>query len=115
MKTNLQAMRKKAGFRSAKAFAEHMGINAGTYTNYEQGVRPLTLELAWEFADELHCTLDELAGRDFRASSHDDYADALQTELNECYVKMNESARSTLVGCLKLRTSMPVGLTPPRT
>lgn len=107
MKTNLQAMRKKAGFRSAKAFAEHMGINAGTYTNYEQGVRPLTLELAWEFADELHCTLDELAGRDFRASSHDDYADDLQAELNECYVKMNESARSTLVDTARMMSAAP--------
>lgn len=27
MKTALQAMRKKAGFRSAAAFAEHMGLS----------------------------------------------------------------------------------------
>lgn len=63
MKTRLQELRKKAGFQSAVAFAEHYGINAGTYTNYEQGKRNLTLEKAWEFADLLGCSLDELAGR----------------------------------------------------
>lgn len=63
MKTRLQELRKRAGFQSAVAFAEHYGINAGTYTNYEQGKRNLTLEKAWEFADLLGCSLDELAGR----------------------------------------------------
>lgn len=65
MKTQLQAMRKRAGFKSAAAFAEHMGLNPGSYTNYEQGIRPFTLEQAWDFADVLGCSLDELAGRDW--------------------------------------------------
>ena len=34
-----------------------------TYTDYEQGRRSFTLEKAWEFADALGCSLDELAGR----------------------------------------------------
>lgn len=38
-------------------------MSVNTCTNYEQGVRPLSLEQAWEFADALDCTLDELAGR----------------------------------------------------
>lgn len=63
MKTNLQAMRKKAGYRSARAFAEHIGMNVATYTDYEQGRHSFTLEKAWEFADLLGCSLDELAGR----------------------------------------------------
>ena len=63
MKTNLQAMRKAAGFKSARAFAEHIGMNVSTYTDYEQGRRMFALEQAWEFADALGCTLDELAGR----------------------------------------------------
>lgn len=67
MKTNLQAMRKRAGFKSARAFAEHMNMSVNTYTNYEQGKSSLTLEQAWEFADELDCTLDELAGREWSA------------------------------------------------
>ena len=63
MKTSLQAMRKKAGYRSARVFAEHIGMNVATYTDYEQGRHSFTLEKAWEFADLLGCSLDELAGR----------------------------------------------------
>ena len=32
MKTNLQALRKSAGFKSAAAFAEYAGISVGTYS-----------------------------------------------------------------------------------
>ena len=63
METQLQALRKKAGFKSAKSFAEKIGMNAYTYTNYEQGKANFTLDPAWEFADLLGCSLDELAGR----------------------------------------------------
>lgn len=71
MKTNLQKVRKEAGFRSAKAFAEHMGISPNTYTAFEQGRHALSLEQAWIFADALgeamgrYVSLDELAGRDW--------------------------------------------------
>ena len=63
-KTNLQKMRKSAGFDSAREFAEYMGIPSGTYTGWEQG-RTITLEQAWDFADFFGCSLDELAGRDW--------------------------------------------------
>lgn len=66
MKFNLQSCRKRAGYSSAREFAESIGLSVGTYTNYEQGKTKLTLEKAWEFADLFRCTLDELAGRDFR-------------------------------------------------
>lgn len=63
MKTNLQKMRKRAGYKSAKAFADAMGISKDTYTGYEQGRISFTVEKACEFADALGCSLDELAGR----------------------------------------------------
>lgn len=69
MRTKLQALRKAAGYRSAKAFADHLGMSVGTYTNYEQGKRPMTLEQAWIFADELQVSLDELAGREWHEGS----------------------------------------------
>lgn len=62
-RSNLQAMRKRAGFKSAREFAEHAGINVKTYTNHEQGDVSMSLLQAWEYADLLNCTLDELAGR----------------------------------------------------
>ncbi len=63
MKTSLQEMKRKAGFKSAHAFAESIPMNPITYTQYKQGIRNFTLEKAWEFADLLGCSLDELAGR----------------------------------------------------
>lgn len=63
LKTKLQAMRKRAGYKSAREFADHAGINVNTYTNYEQGKANMSLVQAWELADLLDCTIDELAGR----------------------------------------------------
>lgn len=96
MKTRLQELRKKAGFQSAVAFAEHYGINAGTYTNYEQGKRNLTLEKAWEFADLLNCSLDELAGRQWppKGASR---TDPTREEIIACYDGSNAENRGFLL------------------
>lgn len=72
LKTNLQEFRKRAGFKSARDFAEFMGISVGTYTNYEQGKANMSLLQAWEFADALNCTLDELAGRKVESLTDDE-------------------------------------------
>ena len=71
-KTNLQAMRKRAGFKSAREFAQHIGVPVDTYTSYEQGKVNMSLLQAWEFADALKCTLDELAGRKVESLTHDE-------------------------------------------
>jgi len=62
---HLQVLRKKAGFSSAKAFAEKIGFNPNTYTQYEQGISGFNYEQAWEMADALQCSLDELGGREW--------------------------------------------------
>ena len=62
MRTQLQELRKLAGFKSARAFAEHMGISPSTYTHYEQGDVSMPIEVACDFCKELECTLDQLAG-----------------------------------------------------
>lgn len=94
MKTQLQRIRKEKGFKSARAFAEHIGMSKNTYTNYEQGTRPITLELAWEFADALECTLDELAGREWPRPS---FADPDQKALNAYFESMNDEGRRRLL------------------
>lgn len=93
MKTNLQAIRKAAGYKSAKAFAEYINMSVGTYTQYEQGQISLSLEKAWEFADALDCTLDELAGR---KRPNKDQFDHHKEALIEHYENMNEQGRSRL-------------------
>lgn len=67
--SHLQTMRRAAGFKSAKTFAEHIGISKDTYTGYEQGRISLSYERAWEFADALGCTLDDIGGRKFPGKS----------------------------------------------
>ena len=94
MKTNLQKLRKAAGFKSAKEFAKHIGMSLGTYTDYEQGRRDFALDRAWQFADIFKCSLDELAGRESPAPT---YADPDQEELNDCWGVLDPTRRSALL------------------
>lgn len=63
METRLKEIRKSRGYKSAKAFAESIGMQEKTYRNYEQGVRNLYLDVACELCTALDCSLDELVGR----------------------------------------------------
>lgn len=104
MKTQLQHLRKARGYKSAKAFAERVGMNTRTYTNYEQGVTSLTLEKAWEFADALDCSLDELAGRKRPRKA---FSNPEQEALNGYYESMNENGRTALVESARLMSGSP--------
>lgn len=79
--SNLQAVRKAAGYKSAKAFAVDNGFNPGTYTAHEQGQRNMTLEQAWQYADKLGCSLDAIVGVRTPVA----YDDPAKAELNDCY------------------------------
>lgn len=98
MKTQLQNIRRARGFKSAKAFAEYMGMSVGTYTQYEQGQIGLTLEKAWEFADALECTLDDLAGRKFVAKG---YQDQRQAVMNEDYAHLSDAGKDAAAGAVR--------------
>ena len=101
---NLQTRRKAAGFKSARAFAEHVGINVSTYTEYEQGRGSFTYEQAWQFADALGCTLDELGGR---AVPECHYSDPRQEALNGHYETLNDKSKTALVDFAKSYASDP--------
>lgn len=114
---SLQSNRKKAGFKSAKAFASFMGLNPNTYTDYEQGRIGLSFELAWQIADALHCTLDELGGRGFSPPAEQPaYADPYQAELNDCYEASTAEGRSVILGTARgqreLSKKVPEGRVP---
>ena len=89
----LQEARRSAGFKSAKAFAEHIGYSPSAYTEYEQGRRMFTYEQAWEFCDVLGCTMDELGGRKPPERA---YSDPRQAQLNASYENMNDNGRDSL-------------------
>lgn len=67
MENSLKTLRKAAGFKTAKAFAEFMGMPATTYSKYElsaeDGEVSMPLKSAWAIADALGCTIDALVGR----------------------------------------------------
>lgn len=82
MKPGLQRIRKERGYSSAREFAEHIGWSVGSYTNYEQGTREMTLKVAWELADYLECSIDEIAGREWhgKKSTQDEMMESLADE-----------------------------------
>lgn len=92
---SLQKARKAAGFKSAKAFADYLGMNVYTYTYYEQGRSAFTYEQAWQFADALNCTLDAIGGRIPPRQSQ--FSDQKQAHLNSCYENMNDKGKDTLL------------------
>lgn len=59
----LREFRKRAGYKSAKQFAELIGVNVRVYQSYESGEIKMSIGAAWLFADLLGCTIDELVGR----------------------------------------------------
>lgn len=93
MRTNLQKMRKAAGFKSARLFAEHIGMSVSTYTNYEQGRVSMDVELLWRFADAMNCTVDEILGRE---APYRDMEDPVHRAIADAYEDMNEHGRKRL-------------------
>ena len=67
-KRTLQRLRRQAGYRSAKDFAETLGIPSSTYARYERtgdGVEcGIPLPAAWQIADALGCSIDLVVGRE---------------------------------------------------
>lgn len=94
MKTQLQKLRKKAGYKTQEAFAEAYGMNPRTYGSWERGEVELSLAIAFQLTEFLECTLDELVGRDAPSPQ---YADPRQRALNNCYENMNADGKETLV------------------
>lgn len=104
--SHLQALRKKAGFKSAASFAKHVGVNPNTYTQYEQGLVSFSYAKAWLFADALDCTLDELGGRTPPKESGL-ATDPEQIELIGYYDSMNSEGRDALIKSARLMSGSP--------
>lgn len=86
MEIQLKRLRKEAGFKNTREFADALGdgFTARRITSWETGDRMISLEQACVLADFLGCTLDELAGRRFSPPSAEP-ADPARAELVRCY------------------------------
>lgn len=67
-KRTLQRLRREAGYRSAKEFAEALGIPGSTYACYERAGDGadcgIPLPAAWQIADKLGCSIYLIIGRE---------------------------------------------------
>ena len=59
----LKEIRKAAGFKTAREFAEAIGVPPTTYARYEQKLEHIPMPNAIRMADYLNVTLDSLVGR----------------------------------------------------
>ena len=68
MASSLQALRKAAGYKTAKEFAAEVGIPLATYSRYERAPEGpdcgIPLQAAWAMADKLGCSIDLVVGRE---------------------------------------------------
>lgn len=87
-KRALQRLRREAGYRNAKDFAEVLGIPASTYSRYERAEEGpecgIPLSSAWAIADELGVSIDLVVGREdidaLQEETLDERASALTIE-----------------------------------
>ena len=59
---NLRKYRIAAGYKSARAFSEALGLSQSTYFNYEKGTREPSLETVNKIANALHVSVSDLLG-----------------------------------------------------
>ena len=63
MPSTLQELRRRAGYASAKEFAESIGVPFSTYSRYESNPDKISVAAAWSLADRLGCSIDAIVGR----------------------------------------------------
>ena len=104
MNLQLMRLRKEAGYKNRDDFAAALGVKPLTYKAWETGRTRLKLSDACDIADLLHCTLDELAGRDFQPAA---YSDPRQQALNHSYSLLDEKSKGDLAGIASTFTADP--------
>ena len=105
-KRTLQRLRREAGYRSAKEFAEALGIPGSTYARYERAGDGadcgIPLPAAWQIADKLGCSIDLVIGRE------DIDASCRKNTINERIESLSYSSLELLesyLQCLEYRDS----------
>lgn len=83
MAKTIQELRREKGFRSAREFAESLGISPSSMSRYDKDPETIPVKVAWAMADALDCSIDEIVGRTrvtAGASELQDFYDGLLPE-----------------------------------
>lgn len=98
MQLMLKKLRKAKGLRQ-EDLAAHISTTPRIVGAWERGETSLPFEDACRIADVLECSLDELAGREWRGEK---FGDPGKNALVGYYDSMNERGRATLVESARL-------------
>lgn len=115
MEIQLKRLRKEAGYKSRREFADALGgsFNERRITSWENGERMMSLEQACVLADFLHCSLDELAGRRFVPAAAP--PDEGHREIVSAYDSLSEEGREVAVNVVSgLSARYPQGRDQPQ-
>ncbi len=91
MSSDLLKLRRRAGYKSARAFAEEAGIPLPTYARYESNPEKIPLKAAWTIADKLGTSIDVVVGRRALES-----ADAERGEVQREYDSFSQDGRDSM-------------------
>lgn len=64
MPKTIQELRRERGYRSAREFADALGISPSSMSRYDNQPESIPTKVAWEMADKLGCSIDEVVGRE---------------------------------------------------
>lgn len=106
---NLRKYRIQAGYRSAKAFAEDLGISITQYRNYETKGSEPKFNMLIKMADKLGITVDTLLGH-AKTVSKDDWLLTIQKALKDRDLEIvNQSDTDIMIRIptLNLTASLP--------
>lgn len=93
-------MREYAGL-SQQEVADALGIKKARYGDWERETREINLRDAIKLADLFHCTLDELAGREFRAPERNLIQNSSEQTVVDGYRMADEGQQFMMVATAK--------------
>ncbi len=64
MAKSIKDLRQEKGYRSAREFADALGIATSSMSRYDRDPETIPLKHAWAMADLLDCSIDEVVGRE---------------------------------------------------
>ena len=64
MAKTIKDLRQEKGYRSAREFADALGIATSSMSRYDKDPETIPLKHAWAMADLLGCSIDEVVGRE---------------------------------------------------
>lgn len=86
MAKTIQELRRERGYRSAREFADALGISPSSMSRYDNQPESIPTKVAWEMADLLGCSIDEVVGRERVTSG--------KSEIQEFYDGLSPESRA---------------------